>query len=166
MKTQRQLNLEYWGRIHDMCDSHNAKCGVKKINTQDCVNVGGALYSKCHFGHPDFARPVGDYKLAVGIVDNTPVFAGDTVYDKKNLSAMVLTNNIRLNSKYWTLTPPKPKREFELNGKMLPCPSNNEFCDTYLLDILGEYYYFESMEDRNNVAQAINILFNNARDKE
>ncbi len=58
------------------------------------------------------------------------------------------------------------KRTFDLNGQQLPCPSNNEFCDTYLLDILGEYYYFESMEDRNNVAQAIDILFNNARDKE
>ncbi len=164
MKTQRQLNLEYWGRIHDMCDSHNAKCGVKKINTQDCVNVGGALYSKCHFGHPDFARPVGDYKLAVGIVDNTPVFAGDTVYDKKNLSAMVLTNNIRLDSKYWTLTPQKPKREFELNGKMLPCPIDNY--GGVRMDFLGIDYYFGSIEDRNKVAKEIRDLLSCARDKE
>jgi len=58
------------------------------------------------------------------------------------------------------------KRTFELNGQQLPCPSNNEFCDTYLLDILGEYYYFESMEDRNKVAKEIIDLLNNARDKE
>ena len=58
------------------------------------------------------------------------------------------------------------KRTFDLNGKQLPCPSNNEFCDTYLLDILGQYYYFDYMEDRNKVARAIIDLFDNARDKE
>lgn len=55
------------------------------------------------------------------------------------------------------------KRTFELNGQQLPCPSKD---DNYLLEILGEFYYFESREDRNKVAKAINDLLDNARDKE
>jgi hypothetical protein len=63
----------------------------------------------------------------------------------------------------WTLTPPKPKRTFDINGRQLPCPSKD---DNYPLEILGEFYYFESREDRNKVAKAINDLLVNARDKD
>ncbi len=159
-KTQRELNLEYWGRVYDMCDSYNKQHGTS-ISPQQCVKNDGYIWNSK-------VNPLFDgrkYDLAVAIIEDTPVFVGGKIYSKRTGQGITLTEGF-LSAIDYTLTPPKKKRTFDLNGKQLPCPSNNEFCDTYLLDILGEYYYFESMEDRNNVAQAINILFNNARDKE
>ena len=159
-KTQRELVLEFWGRLYDMCDDYNKRHGTN-IKPQDCVKHCGG---KWNLKEP----PMFDghkYDLAVAIIEDTPVFVGDKIYHKAHKHCVKIIEG-DFDYRYWTITPPKPKRTFNLNGQQLPCPSNNEFCDTYLLDILGEYYYFESMEDRNNVAQAINILFNNARDKE
>ncbi len=159
-KTQRDLNLEYWGRVHDMCDAYNKQHGIS-ISPQHCVKNGGYIWdSKVH---PVFGG--SKYDLAVAIIEDTPVFVGDKIYTKRTGQEVTVSEGF-LSAIDYTLTPPKKKRTFDLNGQQLPCPSNNEFCDTYLLDILGEYYYFESMEDRNNVAQAIDILFNNARDKD
>ena len=160
-KTQRELNLEYWGRVHDMCDAYNKQHGTS-IKPQDCVKNRGNVWN-LPIKHPVFDDK--NYDLAVAIIEDTPVFVGDKIYHKAHKHCVKIIEG-DFDYRYWTITPPKPKRTFNLNGQQLPCPSNNEFCDTYLLDILGEYYYFESMEDRNNVAQAINILFNNARDKE
>jgi len=159
-KTQRELVLEYWGRVHDMCDAYNKQHGTS-IKPQQCVKHCGGKWNLKE--HPMFDGH--KYDLAVAIIEGKPVFVGDKIYSKRTGQGITLTEGF-LSAIHYTLTPPKPKRTFDLNGKQLPCPSNNEFCDTYLLDILGEYYYFESMEDRNNVAQAIDILFNNARDKE
>ena len=159
-KTQRELVLEFWGRLYDMCDDYNKRHGTN-IKPQDCVKHCGG---KWNLKEP----PMFDghkYDLAVAIIEDTPVFVGDKIYHKAHKHCVKIIEG-DFEYRYWTITPPKPKRTFNLNGQQLPCPSNNEFCDTYLLDILGEYYYFESMEDRNNVAQAIDILFNNARDKD
>jgi hypothetical protein len=164
MKTRRELNLEYWGRIHDMCDAHNAKCGVKKINPQDCVKIYGVVYSKYNPGHPGFTSDPDNYKFLVGIVDDTPVFAGDAVYDVESGCMYKLQDMPIIHNNVVTLTPPKPKREFNLNCKMLPCPIDDSFgCR---LDFLGIDYYFGSIEDRNKVAKAIKDLLDNARDKE
>jgi len=160
-KTQRELNLEYWGRVHDMCDAYNKQHNAN-IKPQQCVKHYGDVWN-IPTKHPVFDDK--NYDLAVAIIDDTPVFVGGKIYSKRTGQGITLTEGF-LSAIDYTLTPPKKKRTFDLNGQQLPCPSNNEFCDTYLLDILGEYYYFESMEDRNNVAQAIDILFNNARDKE
>lgn len=158
-KTQRELVLEYWGRVYDMCDAYNKQHGTS-IKPQQCVKHCGGKWNLKE--HPMFDGH--KYDLAVAIIEGKPVFVGDKIYSKRTGQGITLTEGF-LSAIDYTLTQPQ-KRTFELNGKQLPCPSNNEFCDTYLLDILGEYYYFESMEDRNNVAQAIDILFNNARDKE
>lgn len=171
-KTQRELVLEYWGRVYDICDAYNKQHGTS-IKPQQCVKHCGGKWNLKE--HPMFDGH--KYDLAVAIIEGKPVFVGDKIYTKDKGLERIITGRSQIIGHIFTnagprdmdnltLTPPKPKRTFDLNGKQLPCPSNNEFCDTYLLDILGEYYYFESIEDRNNVAQAIDILFNNARDKE
>ena len=157
-KKQRDLNLEYWGRVHDMCDAYNKQHGTS-IKPQDCVKHCGGKWNLKE--HPMFD---GDrYDLAVAIIEGKPVFVGDKIYHKSMKHSVTIIEGAFYDCRYWTLTPPKPQRTFELNGKQLPCPSKD---DNYMLEILGEFYYFESMEDRNKVAQAINILFNNARDKD
>jgi hypothetical protein len=163
MKTRRELNLEYWGRCHNACDEHNSNSEVK-IKPQDCVKIYGVVYSKYNPGHPGFTSDPDNYKFFVGIVDNTPVFAGDTVYDVASGCMYKLQDMPIIHNDVVTLTPPKPKREFNLNGKMLPCP--DEDYDESVLELLGEHYYFNSIEDRNKVARAMRDLLDEARDKE
>ena len=135
-KTQRELNLEYWGRIHDMCDAYNKQHGTN-IQPQQCVKHCGGKWNLKE--HPMFDGH--KYDLAVAIIEGKPVFVGDKIYTKRTGKDITVTEGF-LSAIDYTLTPPKKKRTFDLNGKQLPCPSNNEFCDTYLLDILREYYYF------------------------
>ncbi|MFA7253844.1 MAG: hypothetical protein WC107_04775 [Patescibacteria group bacterium] len=162
-KTQRELILEYWGRVHDMCDSYNKQHGTN-IKPQQCVKyydiVCGSIINHHVFD-------ASNYDLAVAIIEDMPVFLGDKIYYKLDGSMHTVGNNIPVIVAYnWTLKAPKKKRTFELNGKQLPCPSNSEFCKTHSIDILGQYYYFDYMEDRNKVARAIIDLLDNARDKE
>jgi len=159
-KTQRELNLEYWGRVYDMCDSYNKQHGTS-ISPQQCVKNDGYIWNSK-------VNPLFDgrkYDLAVAIIEDTPVFAGDKIYTKRTCQEITVTEGF-LSAIDYTLKPPKKKRTFELNGKQLPCPSNNEFCDTYMLDIIGVNYYFESMEDRNIVARELLNLIADARDKD
>ena len=168
-KTQRDLNLEYWGRIHDMCDTYNKEHGTS-IKPYQCVRHCGNMWNLKE--HPHFDG--SNYDLAVAIIDGKPVFVGDVLYSKdKGLERIIkggsqtirhiFTNVGSRDLNDLTLTPPKHKRTFELNGRQLPCPSTD---DNYPLEILGEFYYFESREDRNKVAKAINYLLEEARAKD
>ena len=159
-KTQRELNMEYWGRVHDMCDAYNKQHGTN-IKTQQCVKYYGNVWD-LPIKHPVFDDK--NYDLAVAIIDDTPVFVGDKIYHKAHKHCVKIIEG-DFDYRYWTITPPKPKRTFELNGKQLPCPSDEILC-ACTLDFLGNDFYFESLEDRNKVAKAINDLLNNARDKE
>lgn len=170
IKTQRELNLEYWGRVHDMCDAYNKQHGTS-IKPQQCVKYYGNVWN-LPIKHPVFDDK--NYDLAVAIIEDTPVFVGDVLYSKdKGLERIIkggsqtirhiFTNVGSRDLNDLTLTPPKHKRTFELNGRQLPCPSTD---DNYPLEILGEFYYFESREDRNKVAKAINDLLEEARAKD
>ena len=158
-KTQRELNLEYWGRVHDMCDAYNKQHGTS-IKPQQCVKYYGNVWD-LPIKHPVFDDR--RYDLAVAIIEDTPVFVGDKIYHKAHKHCVKIIEG-DFDYRYWTLTPPKPKRTFELNGKQLPCPS--EDYDESVLELLGEHYYFESIEDRNEVAREIIKLLDNALDNE
>lgn len=159
-KTQRELNLEYWGRVHDMCDAYNKQHGTN-IKPQQCVKHCGDI---CNFKnvHPMFDGQ--KYDLAVAIIEDTPVFVWDKIYHKAQKHCVPILEGAFYHPSYWTLTPPKEKRTFNLNGKQLPCPS--EDYDESVLELLGEHYYFESIEDRNEVAREIIKLLDNARDND
>lgn len=169
-KTQRDLNLEYWVRVHDMCDAYNKQHGTN-IKPQQCVKLNGKLWK--YEQHPMFDGR--EYDLAAAIIDGKPVFVGDVLYSKdKGLERIIkggsqtirhiFTNVGSRDLNDLTLTPPKKKRTFDLNGQQLPCPS--EDYDESVLELLGEHYYFESIEDRNEVAREIIKLLDNARDKD
>ena len=158
-KTQRELNLEYWGRVHDMCDAYNKQHGTS-IKPQQCVKYYGNVWD-LPIKHPVFDDK--NYDLAVAIIEDTPVFVGDKIYTKRTGQDITVTEGF-LSAIDYTLTPPKKKRTFDLNGKQLPCPS--EDYDESALELLGEHFYFESLEDRNEVAKEIIKLLDNARDKE
>lgn len=158
-KTRRELNLDYYGRVHDMCDAYNKQHGTN-IKPQQCVKHYGDVWN-IPTKHPVFDDK--NYDLAVAIIDDTPVFVGGKIYSKRTGQGITLTEGF-LSAIDYTLTPPKKKRTFDLNGQQLPCPG--EDYDESALELLGEHFYFESLEDRNKVAKAINDLLNNARDKD
>ena len=156
-KTQRELNLEYWGRVHDMCDAYNKQHGTS-IKPQQCVKNDGYIWNSK-------VNPLFDgrkYDLAVQIIEGKPVFVGDKIYTKRTCQEITVTEGF-LSAIDYTLTQPQ-KRTFDLNGKQLPCPS--EDYDESVLELLGEHYYFDSIEDRNEVAREIIKLLDNALDKE
>ena len=156
-KTQRELNLEYWGRVYNMCDAYNKQHGTS-ISPQQCVKNDGYIWNSK-------VNPLFDgrkYDLAVAIIEDTPVFAGDKIYTKRTCQEITVTEGF-LSAIDYTLTQPQ-KRTFDLNGKQLPCPS--EDYDESVLELLGEHYYFDSIEDRNEVAREIIKLLDNALDKE
>ena len=157
-KTQRELFLEYCGRVYDMCDAYNKQHGTN-IKPQDCVkydaNVLESTTQTVFYGTK--------YDLAVAIIDDTPVFVGDKIYTKRTGQGITVTEGF-LSAIDYTLTPPKKKRTFDLNGKQLPCPS--EDYDESVLELLGEHYYFDSIEDRNEVAREIIKLLDNALDND
>ena len=158
-KTQRELNLEYWGRVYNMCDAYNKQHGTN-TQPQQCVKHGGYIWdSKVH--------PVFDgtkYDLAVAIIEDTPVFVGDNIYHKAQKHCVPIMEGAFYDPRYWTLTPPKPKRTFDLNGKQLPCPETAP-CG-FTLSLFGHNFYYEKYEDVNKVERAIFDILNNARDKE
>lgn len=156
-KTQRELVLEYWGRVYDMCDAYNKQHGTS-IKPQQCVKHCGGKWNLKE--HPMFDGH--KYDLAVAIIEGKPVFVGDKIYTKRAGQEVTVSEGF-LSAIDYTLTQPQ-KRTFELNGKQLPCPS--EDYDESVLELLREHYYFDSIEDRNEVAREIIKLLNNARDKE
>lgn len=66
-----------------------------------------------------------------------------------------------------TITPPKQKRTFDLNGEQLPCPVRAKVTNvgTYM-QVAGNNYHFDSAEDRSKVALAIFSILDSARDKD
>ena len=156
-KTQRELNLEYWRRVYDMCDAYNKQHGTN-IQPQQCVKHCGGKWNLKE--HPMFDGH--KYDLAVAIIEDKPVFVGDKIYTKRAGQEVTVSEGF-LSAIDYTLTQPQ-KRTFELNGQQLPCPS--EDYDESVLEFLGEHYYFESIEDRNEVAREIIKLLDNALDKE
>ena len=161
-KTRRELNLDYYGRVHDMCDAYNKQHGTN-IKTQQCVKYYGNVWD-LPIKHPVFDDK--NYDLAVAIIDDTPVFVGDKIYTKRTGQEITVTEGF-LSAIDYTLTPPKPKRTFELNGKQLPCPVRARVTNvgTYM-QLAGNNYHFNSAEDRNKVALAIVSILDSARDKD
>lgn len=156
-KTQREWNLEYYGRVHDMCDAYNKQHGTN-IQPQQCVKYYGNSWESIN--HPAFDGT--NYYLAVAIIEDKPVFVGDKIYTKRAGQEVTVSEGF-LSAIDYTLTQPH-KRTFDLNGKQLPCPS--EDYDESVLGLLGGCYYFDSIEDRNEVAKEIIKLLDNARDKD
>ncbi len=160
-KTLRELNLDYWGRNYSMCENYNELHGTD-IKPWQCVKVNGVIWDLHE--HPIFDEAMGECSIAVAIVESVPVFTGDEVYSRVTGDTIIVYNGlVSLDPNRWTLIQPK-LRLFELNGQQLPCPS--EDYDESVLELLGEHYYFESIEDRNEVAREIIKLLDNARDKD
>lgn len=165
MKTQRELNLEYWGRVHDMCTAYNEKHGTY-VKPWECVRYP---YMKLE-NHPAFNFSVERYELAAGILEGKPVFPGDVYYGKRSGCEFVANQGDRFDcpdslDKLFTRTPPAQKRTFTLNGVELPCPEKDvNTRQEYALSISSGAYWFRTREERDQVSGVICEILTQARD--
>lgn len=177
MKNNLDTRREYWGRVHDMVDAYNEKHGTD-VRSWECVRYRGTKFGfQCH---PSDMVLSGHVEFAVAIVEGSPVFVGDTVYDKllsypltvENGDSLIYGTCLRFNELDWdkiSWNPPKKPRTFTLNGVELPCPINPkaggdmEFCDHLILD---RRFFFKNEEELERCLEAFCCLLEEARDKE
>lgn len=156
MKTQDELLEHYWSVIVPMARNH----GVKPW---ECVrSFGKSDWSK----RPEFTDPPKYYTFAITILEGKPVFYDSEIYSKYSGNRLIAGEIFEkdLSADFFTWTPPAKKRTFVLNCVELPCPIQNSIgCR---LDFLGVDYHFETVQDRNKVADAISNILNQSRDKE
>ena len=170
MKTQRELNLEYWGRVHDMCAAYNEKHGTD-VNPNQCVKwFDGREWKPYEPSNGVWFHEGIQHKFAVAILEGKPVFVGDKLYAKHNGAEVTVDTGIKVKhnifSEELTWTPPAPKRTFTLNGVELPCPEKNiDTREQYSLGInTGSIYWFATRGDRDVVSEVLDRILTQARD--
>jgi hypothetical protein len=116
------LHREY-ARVIDLCEGTS-------VPTFKCVrsNEGGISYD------PEFNCEPESYTFAVALVENRPVFVGDTLYDKFGTQVIISPSYEILNRELFAVNyswnPPKPDPYAELkqaqkDGKRIAMESND-----------------------------------------
>ena len=108
---QNDLYIKY-ARVIEMC-----KGTALESTPWLCVKYDGEVM----FRHPAFDVTPKYYEFAIAILEDKPVFVGDTLYHKETGKKYIVSSITVF--KFLTWQPPKPKRTFMLNGVELPCPS-------------------------------------------
>ena len=169
MKTQRELSLEYWGRVHNMCNYHKDRYGTD-VNPWQCVklDIDGEDLS-CFDDHPVFnAWDKGKYTLAITILEGKPVFIGDKIFYKNSGDLFDWDNwNDDDIDEMQEFCSWNPRRTFTINEWTLPCPEKViNTREQYSFMLNGNTYWFNTREERNQVMSVIEQILINARDKE
>lgn len=179
LTTQRELQLKYWGPLHDLVAEYNDEHKTD-IKPWSCVQSEPPPPPSVKFTHhPDFSCPPGDYKIAVAILWNdetkqhTPVFVGDPIYIKDSpfpvdwSSYKNWTAHASALSRNWAWVPQEYKREFEINGQKFTCPDKELECDVvyHCLDFNGRRFMFHTKDDRDRVRNSVDNLLMNAREQ-
>lgn len=179
MNKLAQLNREYWGRVHDMCKGTTVK-------PWECVRYKG----KSNYSTHPFFRHFADHRyveFAVAILEDKPVWVGDSLYSNTGRRHTVIMNGKRAvgldvdasseQDHYCTALgllsfhPPKPKRTFTIsvNGGdpiELPCPDPDAvYGKSFTFDISGTYFGFISSQDCDKTHNTFIKILTEARNK-
>lgn len=176
-----ELNIEYWGRVHDMCAG-------TKVKPWECIrwhpedNPVWRYFSE----HPPICSFEDSWivEFAVDVLEDRQVWIGSVLYDifaqeprkcvvtGRDETGLIINDDSAIEMTWvaWetdaSWTPPAPKRTFTLNGGELPCPVEYDSVEMrFSLSIEGSYFYFDSTESRNIVRDHIKHLLTEARDK-
>lgn len=144
-----ELNREYWGSIHDMCEGTDVK-------PWECVKHCG---SKGNFkDHPKFVCDSKCYEFAVAILEDKPVFVANRIWCKINGQGFVIGDLVddqllllsekservieshEINN--FTLNPPEPSALIDgkydplrwAEGLIKQLPENHEGRNSWLLN--------------------------------
>ena len=159
------LYLEY-ARCIEMCKRTN----LEDTPWQRVKDSRGNTY----INNPTFLSNPDDYKFAVAILEDKPVFVGDKICRLSNGRILTVMHHNELSdgsrmiqSNKFTWEPPAPKRTFQLNRVELPCPEwiadtttseikTNEV--QFLYSTSGKKAMFETKEDARLVTTAFEEL--------
>jgi len=141
-----------WARVLDMCEG-------TKVDPNVCWGFWG---NRTDQGAPEFIQDPGKYEFAVAILEDRPVFVGDTVLNK-DTGAKYTISELSAESMMKNYSWNPPKKTFVLNGVELPCPRRGEKA-VYQSFLGSKIRFFESSEDRLKVIKAIdNLLDENTK---
>lgn len=132
----------------DLCEKHG-------IDILQAVKYYGDTCNRC----PVFTDKADTYSFPVAVVEGKPVFVGDVLFNIYGVANTIKeVTNQDIFAKNYTWEPPKP-RTFMLNGVEFPAPSkiNPEF--GYAASLLGNTYYFKSLDECNRIRKALICLF-------
>lgn len=165
MKTQDELKKHYRDVIIPMVAKYNYDHGTD-VKPWECVKHDGDTVSSV--GHPTFGLDFGSYTFALTILEGRPVFVGDKVHYKVSGDQFDWDNwndaDILEMDEFCTFTPPPKKRTFMLGDKELPCPDKNK--GGYQISLISSRHFFSDFHDAQKVANAIDAILTEARDKE
>ena len=164
-KTYEEIMQHYWGKIVPMAQDAG-------IDPWECVRVNDHKFK----GHPDFDCNPELYTFAITILEGKPVFVGDRLYANNCTQPLMIKGNSE-QSGYLSVgnctnydisilswTPPIKKRTFMLGDKELPCPDKNK--GGYQISLISSRHFFSDFHDAQKVANAIDAILTEARDKE
>ena len=124
-----------------------------------CVKYDGEVM----FRHPAFDVTPKYYEFAIAILEDKPVFVGDSLYHPSG-AKWIVGDTDDLTGMSWQ--PPKPKRTFMLNGVELPCPLDwQESSNGDVAVIDGQVFWFKNKIDADLVRDTLSKIFREARDK-
>ena len=112
-----------WANVLEMCEG-------TKVNPNDCYKCFGYIVGK----RPAFDSLPENYDFAIGIVEDKPVFIGDTLYDGTGEKFVANDNDFygfkyRYNNSLFSCNPPKPKTVMvELTVEDAECLITKEIC--------------------------------------
>jgi len=138
-KTKAWLHREY-ARVLDMCEGTN-------VYTFNCIKCFGKIMEHA----PIFDSVPEKYDFAIAIVEDKPVFIGDTLYGYIDGKPWIVNESWSVEWGGLTWNPQK-KKTFTLNGKELPLPDDEYM---HILRISNKNYWFKTPEDRRIVRDAI-----------
>ena len=150
---QNDLYIEY-ARVIEMC-----KGTALESKPWVCVKWDGEVFDE----HPAFDAEPELYEFAIAILEDKPVFVGDSLYHPSG-AKWIVGDTDDLTGMSWQ--PPKPKRTFELRGVELPCPVDwKESSNGDVAVIDGEIFWFKNKMDADLVRDTLSKIFREARDK-
>lgn len=148
---QNDLYIKY-ARVIEMC-----KGTALESTPWLCVKYDGEVM----FRHPAFDVTPKYYEFAIAILEDKPVFVGDTLYHKETGKKYIVSSITVF--KFLTWQPPKPKRTFMINGVELPCPVKDPTNHFIRLGIC--LFSFNTEEDADLVVRELTKILTEARDK-
>ena len=143
-----------WARVLDMCE------GTTVLPTSAWKfknHIQDDKLPNFEYDNPEL------FEFTVAILEDKPVFIGDTIYNKRLGSCHTVTDGTHISDVCWSgYSWHPPKKTFLMNGEELPCPDRS---DKYELRIVGFHeniYYFYNNLDIRKVEAAINKLLQDA----
>lgn len=121
---QNDLYIEY-ARVIELC-----KATALENTPWVCVKFNGDEF----YDHPRFDMPPENYQFTIAILEDRPVFVGDTLYDREG-NAFKVTEDCVSIGRMITLCswqPPKPKRRIVLEETGdIRCVKKGEYAEEF-----------------------------------